>query len=85
MENTSVKCKCGAWISPWEAEHRGMCEDCYAKKWREKNTRPIQLQHAKNLLKIYKKMREEETDERIKNSYNYAINHYKKIVKELRR
>ena len=78
---------CGANMTEFEKKtFNNRCSDCYSDVWAAKNIGEKQsIEQVENMIKIFKDMRRKEHDEMIKNSYNAAINSYKRQLKELKK
>lgn len=76
--------KCGKIMTEYELEKHGECTDCANDVWAAKIIgKDVQSEEQiKNMIDIFKEMRRKEHDEYIKQSYNGAINSYKKQLKE---
>ena len=78
---------CGANMTEFEKKtFDNRCADCHSDVWAAKNIGKKQsIEQVENMIKIFKDMRRKEHDEIIKNSYNAAINSYKRQLKELKK
>jgi primosomal protein N' len=78
---------CGANMTEFEKKtFDNRCADCHSDVWAAKNIGEKQsIEQVENMIKIFKDMRRKEHDEMIKNSYNAAINSYKRQLKELKK
>ena len=78
---------CGNHMTEYEKKtFDDRCADCYSDVWAAKNiANKGDKQQVENVIKIFKEMRRKEHDELIKNSYNCAINSYKRQLKEMKR
>ena len=62
------------------------CADCYSDVWAAKNiANKGNKQQVENVIKIFKELRRKEHDPYIKDSYNCAINSYKRQLKEIKK
>ena len=78
---------CGMAMTEYEKKtFYNRCADCYSDVWSAKNiAKKGDKQQVENVIKIFKEMRRKEHDPYIKDSYNCAINSYKRQLKEMKR
>ncbi len=83
-----MKCPiCGMAMTEYEKRtFNNRCADCYSDVWSAKNIGSKgNKQQVENMIKIFKELRRKEHDVLIKNSYNCAINSYKRQLKEIKK
>ena len=78
---------CGSHMTEYEKKtFDDRCADCYSDVWAAKNiANKGDKQQVENAIKIFKELRRKEHDPYIKDSYNCAINSYKRQLKELKK
>ena len=78
---------CGMAMTEYEKKtFDNRCADCYSDVWSAKNIGSKgDIQQVENVIKIFKELRKKEHDPYIKDSYNCAINSYKRQLKEIKK
>ena len=78
---------CGLTMTEYEQKtFKDRCADCYSDVWQAQNIGSKgDIKQVENMIKIFKEMRRKEHDQYIKDSYNPAINSYKRQLKELKK
>ncbi len=78
---------CGMAMTEYEKKtFDDRCADCYSDVWAAKNiANKGNKQQVENVIKIFKELRRKEHDQYIKDSYNCAINSYKRQLKEIKK
>ena len=78
---------CGMAMTEYEKRtFNNRCADCYSDVWQAQNIGSKgDKQQVENMIKVFKELRRKEHDVLIKNSYNCAINSYKRQLKEIKK